>query len=311
MFLPVGTVGNNFCSDRVFLCAQIGVNSAGLSPVAIDEISFELFKFQDGSNALDPASTPPLRTFFIDVPGSATNSEPSVPNNGNGIDDDNDGACVMWDASANIQGEFGKTNGQFGFRVSVKTNQVGASGNITITATRAYPSGAVLNSLAQAVSQKPITVDVTNVHVIRSSPTVVGKITGVAAQPYNFTYRLSKDATMYITINDALPPFNQLRGVVPGRSKIGEGTPQGTLLNGDSWDGRDENGNVLPAGNYLAVFQALTVDQFTRYTGVGADNFGDLSNATTRQVAIDPLQVTDIRAALRPPAGRRRRWSRR
>jgi len=285
-----GTVGHNYCNDRVFMCTQVGVaNSAG-GAVALDEISFELFKFQDGSNPLDPASTPPLRTFFIDAPGSAGGGGPNtVPSDGI------NGACVMWDGSANIQGEFGKTNGQYGFRVSVKTNQVGASGNIAITATRAYPSGAALDSTGSPVSQKPIAVDVTNVHVVRSSPTVVGQITGVAAQPYNFTYRLSKDATMYVSINEALPPFNQLRAVVPGLPKVGEGTPQGTLLNGDSWDGRDANGNILTAGNYLAVFQAVSVDQFTKYTGVGDNNFGDISLATTRQVAIDPLQITDIR----------------
>jgi flagellar hook assembly protein FlgD len=285
-----GTLGANFCNDRVFMCTQVGVaNTAVGGSVALDEISFELFKFQDGSNPLDPASTPPLRTFFLDALESAGGLLPSVvPNDGV------NGYCVMWDGSANIQGEFGKTNGQYGFRVSVKTNQTGNSGNITITATRAYPSGATRDSAFVAVSQKPIAVDVTNVHVIRSSPTVVGQITGVAAQPYNFTYRLSKDATMYVTINDALPPYNQLRRVVPGLPKIGEGTPQGTLLNGDSWDGRDENGNVLSAGNYLAVFQANSIDQYTKYTGA-VDGIGDLSQATTRQVAIDPLQITDIR----------------
>lgn len=287
---PSGTIDANFCQDRVFLCTQIGVKSADPTvSVAIDEISFELFKFQDGSNPLDPASTPPLRTFFIDVPGAATNADPTVPNGGV------EAACVMWDGSANIQGEFGKTNGQYGFRVTTKTNQVGNSGNISITATRAYPSGATLDNNLDAVSQKPIVVDVTNVHVIRSSPTVVGQITGVAAQPYNFTYRLSKDATMYLTINSSLPPYEQLRRVVPGLPKVGEGVPQGTLLNGDSWDGRDENGNVLTAGQYLAVFQANSVDQYTKFTGVGANNFGDISAATTRQVAIDPLQITDIR----------------
>ncbi|PIR15946.1 MAG: hypothetical protein COV48_11580, partial [Elusimicrobia bacterium CG11_big_fil_rev_8_21_14_0_20_64_6] len=288
--LPTGTVGHNYCNDRVFLCTQVGVANSGTDAVTIDEISFELFKFQDGSNPLDPASTPPLRTFFIDSPGAAGGGGSNViPNDGI------NGACVMWDGSANIQGEFGKTNGQYGFRVSVKTNQVGASGNIQITAVRAYPSGAALDSTEAAVSQKPITVDVTNVHVIRSSPSVVGQITGVAAQPYNFTYRLSKDATMYITVNSALPPFNSLRRVLPGLPKVGEGTPQGTLLNGDSWDGRDENGNILPAGNYLTVFQANSVDQYTDYTGLAVNKYGDLSMATTRQVAIDPLQITDIR----------------
>ena len=288
--LPTGTVADNFCNSRVFLCTQVGVANSGGTTVFVDEISFELFKFQDGSNPLDPASTPPLRTFFIDSPGGAGGALPSIiPNDGV------NGACVMWDGSTNIQGEFGKTNGQYGFRVAVKTNQTGASGNITITATRAYPAGAALDSTGASVVQKPIEVDVTNVHVIRSTPTVVGQITGVAAQPYNFTYRLSKDASMYITINEALPPFPQLRRVVQGLPRIGEGTPQGTLLNGDSWDGRDENGNLLPAGNYLAVFQANSVDQFTRYDGVTANRFGDLSEPTTRQIAIDPLQVTDIR----------------
>lgn len=285
---PDGTIDENFCQHRVFLCTQIGVNSSDAGNVAIDEISFELFKFQDGSNPLDPASTPPLRTFFIDSPGFANSLNPTVPSDGVNAD------CVMWDGSANIQGEFGKTNGQYGFRVLVKTNQVGESGNISITATRAYPSGATKDSNNVAVSQKPIAVDVTNVHVIRSSPTVVGQITGVAAQPYNFTYRLSKDATMYLTINSAIPTgagYERLRRVVPGLPKIGEGTPQGTLLNGDSWDGRDENGNVLPAGSYLAVFQANSVDQFTDPSFDG----GDLSYATTRQVALDPLQITDIR----------------
>ncbi len=287
--LANGTVGFNYCNDKVFLCTQVGVASSGAGDVAIDEISFEVFKFQDGSNPLDPASTPPLRTFFIDAPGSANNASPTIPSNGTSA------ACVMWDGSANIQGEFGKTNGQYGFRVSVKTNQTGASGNITITATRAYPSGAALDSTGAAVSGKPIAVDVTNVHVVRSSPTVVGQLTGVAAQPYNFTYRLSKDATMYVTINNGLSPFGQLRKVVAGLPRTGEGTPQGTLLNGDSWDGRDENGALLTAGNYLAVFQANSVDQYTNLAAGSIDGLGDLSLATTRQVAIDPLQVTDLR----------------
>jgi len=292
-----GSIGKNVCNDRVFLCTQIGVHTAGSGTVAVDEIRFELFKFQDGSNALDDASTPPLRTFYIDGPGSASNDDPTVPNENTGAEAGTfDAACVMWDGSTNVQGEFGKTNGQYGFRVKVQTNQVGASGNITITAIRAYPSGATMDGAvpAAAVSQKPILVDVTNIHVVRSSPTVVGAITGVAAQPYNFTYRLSKDATMYLTINSAVPPYDLIRKVVPGLPRIGEGSPQGTLLNGDSWDGRDDNGNVMTAGNYLAVFQANSVDQYTKFTG-GISGSGDLSEATTRQVAIDPLQVTDVR----------------
>ena len=283
-----GTIGANFCNDKIFLCTQIGVANSSGTEVSLDEINFELFKFQDGSNALDPASTPPLRTFFLDALESAGGLLPSVvPNSGT------EGYCVMWDGSANIQGEFGKTNGQYGFRVTVKTNQVGESGNILITATRAYPSGATKDVDFVAVPQKPIVVDVTNIHVVRSSPTLVGQITAVAAQPYNFTYRLSKDATMYLTINEAYPPYNQLRRVVPGLPKIGEGMPQGTVLNGDSWDGRDENGNVMPVAVISRCFRP-TPSISTQLDGT-INGSGDLSQATTRQVALDPLQITDIR----------------
>jgi flagellar hook assembly protein FlgD len=283
-----GTNGRNFCNHQVFLCAQIGIQNNTAGQVAIDEVNFELFKYQDGSNALDPASTPPLRTFFIDAPGSASNGVSDT------LPSATEGYCVLWDGSINIQGELGKSNGQYGFRVTVKTNQQGQSGNIVITQTRAYPSGATRDTTGAVVSQKPIIVDVTNVHVVRSSPTIVGQITGVAAQPYNLTYRLAKDATMFITIDNALPPYDELRKVLPGLPRVGEGIPNGTLLNGDSWDGRDEFGNVLPPGVYLADFQAISLDQYTRYAP-GASVFGDLSFATTRQIAIDPLQITDIR----------------
>ncbi|MDX6769629.1 MAG: hypothetical protein SF051_08865 [Elusimicrobiota bacterium] len=282
-----GTLGRNFCNHQVFLCAQIGVQNNSSGQVAIDEVNFELFKYADGSNPLDPASTPPLRTFFIDAPGSAAGVSATLPTT-------TDGYCVLWDGAINIQGELGKSNGQYGFRVTVKTNQQGQSGNIVITQTRAYPSGATRDSLGNVVSQKPITVDVTNVHVVRSSPTIVGAITGVAAQPYNLTYRLAKDATMFITVNSALPPYPELRSILPGLPRVGEGIPNGTLLNGDSWDGRDENGNILPPGVYLADFQAISLDQYSRYAP-GSGVYGDLSFATTRQIAIDPLQITDIR----------------
>ncbi|HAZ08463.1 MAG TPA: hypothetical protein DCZ01_08085 [Elusimicrobia bacterium] len=280
----VGVSSLNVCNSVVHLCAQVGITNNTSGTVSIDEVNFELFKFQDGSNPLDSASTPPIRTFFIDAPGTASGVSSKLPN-------DTEAYCVLWDGTYNIQGEFGKTNGQYGFRATVKTNQQGDSGNIVITQTRAYPSGATRDSNDQDVSQKPITVDVTNVHVIRSTPTVVGQVTGVSAQPYGLTYRLSKDASMYITINEALPGaggnYANLRTVLNGLPRSGEGTPQGTLLNGDSWDGRDNFANILPAGNYLAVFQAVTSDQYGQTP--------DLSFATTRQIALDPLQITDIR----------------
>lgn len=291
-----GTVGANVCNSEVFLCTQVGVAQNGSGTVAIDQVEFEIFRFVDGSNPLDPGSTPPLRTFFIDSAGSCATGACTLPADNPPFNS----YCVLWDASQAIQGGFGKINGQYGFRVTVQTNQVGASGNITITQTRAYPSGATFDSGGVSVSQKAITVNVNDVHVIRSTPTVVGAITGVSAEPYNFTYRLSKDATMYLSILQSLPPFATVKNVVPGLPRTGEGslgTPNATpVLNGDSWDGRDNGGNILLPGNYLAVFQSNSVTQYSVFNPVGnADQHGDLSEATTTQIGIDPLQITDIR----------------
>ena len=130
--------------------------------------------------------------------------------------------------------------------------------------------------------------DVTNVHVVRSSPSLVGTITPVPSEPYNLFSRLSKDATMFITIAgvDNTGLLTPIRSILPGgQVRVGEGTPSGSLSNGDSWNGRMDNGDFAPPGNYLAIFQAASFDQFGP----------DLSQATTVQIGLDPLQITDIR----------------
>ncbi|MDE2040173.1 MAG: hypothetical protein KGO96_09905 [Elusimicrobia bacterium] len=287
--LKPGSVYTNVCNASMFLCASVGYSTEDTTAaVAVDELSFEVFKFQDGSNPLDPASTPPLRTFFIDAPGilpGATTSDASGPLGP---------FCALWDGSTNIQGGFGKSNGTYGFRTTVQTNQTGASGNIQITQTRAYPSGATRDAnpscapLGCVVSQQPITVDVTDVHVVRSSPTLVGTITPVPAEPYNIFYRLSKDATAFLTINSVDSSGNvvgPVRHILTGIPRVGEGVPNGSLTNGDSWDGRQDNGDFAPPGVYVGVIQAFVTDQFG----------GDLSVATTFQIGLDPLKITDIR----------------
>jgi flagellar hook assembly protein FlgD len=292
--LPAGTHKRNYCNSQVFLCAAVGYSNEQTTPIALSELSFQLFKFQDGSNPTDPASTPPLRTFFLDAPGiiPASCTSGTAPFAGcasNGGVGTTDGPtigplCVIWDGNVNIQGEQGKTNGTYGFRVEAKTNTSGPSGNIQITTLRAYPAGATQDANGDPVSQKPITVDVTNIHVVRSSPSLVGNITPVTALPYNINYRIAKDANMTVTVaNNA--GANIIRTVVPGLPKVGEGIPNGTLLNGDSWNGRHDNGDLMPPGVFLTTLQAESIDQYGR----------DLSHAVTRQIAIDPLQITDIR----------------
>jgi flagellar hook assembly protein FlgD len=466
---------SNICNSEIYLCASIGYDlseallpgsGVPLAPMAIDSLEFEVFEYANGSNPLDPTSTPPLRTFFINNVGyippdgfqgclTGISGEPGCPDLGP--------YCVPWDGSINIQGIFGKTNGQYGFRTTVATNETQSlTGNIQLSNVQAYPSGStndadfencplsqtiqstpgsensingsltltstssssgylapgdavsfslgasgtcgaspciplgtyngsiistgvtgvsfsaqstsvtgaeiggVLSCLSNCVGsanglllngtsgtsgavglslsqgtfangagaagaitsgniyfsvasgggtasitggsfsyqsagsftagcnvlQQPITVNVVDVHVVRSSPTLVGKLTPVAAQPYNLTYRLSEDATMFIEITTVTVPsgvINQstvtiVRHLVNGLPRVGEGYPGGTLTNGDAWDGRYDNGDLAPPGNYLVYLQAENADQY----GL------DISVPYTYPMSINPLQITDI-----------------
>lgn len=207
--------------------------------------------------------------------------------------------CAAWDGSYDIAGEFGKSNGDFAFRATVATDFPGdnvAVNKIEFNSTIAYPGE----------NQIPIQVDVTNVHTVRSTPTVVGDITAVPAQPYTFAYRLSKDADVRIAIFDAssddsksyggigdastITGKNQIvRTLVDWQPRVGEGLKgvesDKQIVESDSWDGRSDSGMLLPAGNYIAAIQAKTQDE---WPGI------DFSRAVTRQVSLDPLKLTDI-----------------
>ncbi len=300
----LGTLTTNYINSSVFLCASIGYQNentaAGGTP--LDMVEMEIFQFKDGANPLDPTSTPPLRTFFIDSPDymGANTTSTLPPKLGSAAG----GYCVLFDGSINVQTELGKINGQYGFRVTAQTNQMNSqTGNVVITTQRAYPAGATLNSDSKncpfnaAVStypfagcfvpQKPVTVDVTDIHVVRTSPTVLGQITGVNAEPYGVTYRLSKDALTTITVSSAASnQVSTFRTIVPALPRTGEGQGAAPVLNGDFWDGRDNSGNLMPYGDYLLTLQAVANDQFGT----------DLSAATTRQISLDPLILTDIRS---------------
>lgn len=225
--------------------------------------------------------------------------------------------CTGWDGFYEMAGEFGKSNGQFGFRATAYTN-VPSDGviadRIEIEETGVYPGH-------NGATQIPIQIDVTNVHTVRSTPSLVGTITPVSAQPYTFTYRLSKDADVRIAIFDAstlddamyayaaetpAPTGNSsnetsfaanfgdatkkiVRTLVDWQPRTGEGmkgTDKDTqIADFDSWDGRNDDGLLLPAGNYLASIQAKSQDE---WPGI------DFSRAVTRQVSLDPLKLTDV-----------------
>ncbi len=181
-----GDFGYNVCNDAVFLCAQVAIG--GLTgTLSIDSIEFDVFRLVDGANPLDPGSTPPLKTFFISDPGSvdsvanriARARTPATRRAGTAtsLRRRSRTAC-SGTGRRTSRGQNGKINGQYGFRVTAQTNQVGQSGNITITQVAAYPAGSTEDANGITVAQLNLTVDVTDVHVINSTPTIVGQITG-------------------------------------------------------------------------------------------------------------------------------------
>lgn len=205
--------------------------------------------------------------------------------------------CAAWDGSYEIAGEFGKSNGQFAFRATVATDVPGdniITDKIEFNSTIAYPG----------MNQIPMQVDVTNIHTVRSTPSVVGNITAVSAQPYTYAYRLSKDADVRIAIFDAsngddlsygastttdISKNNLVRTLVDWQPRLGEGLKgvekDVQITEFDSWDGRNDNGLLLPAGNYVVSLQAKAQDE---WPGV------DFSRAVTRQLSLDPLKLTDV-----------------
>lgn len=205
--------------------------------------------------------------------------------------------CAAWDGSYEIAGEFGKSNGQFAFRATVATDSPGdniITDKIEFNSTIAYPG----------MNQIPMQVDVTNIHTVRSTPSVVGNITAVSAQPYTYAYRLSKDADVRIAIFDAsngdnlsygastttdISKNNLVRTLVDWQPRLGEGLKgvekDVQITEFDSWDGRNDNGLLLPAGNYVVSLQAKAQDE---WPGV------DFSRAVTRQLSLDPLKLTDV-----------------
>ena len=288
----IGSSGGNPCSSAQYSCTGNLSCSATSSTDAT-------CKWSSGSATCEKLGTTSVVT--VTSANAATTcgtygENCMVFNNDGAEDGDPITFCAAWDGSYDIAGEFGKSNGDFAFRATVATDFPGdnvAVDKIEFNSTIAYPGE----------NQIPIQVDVTNVHTVRSTPTVVGDITAVPAQPYTFAYRLSKDADVRIAIFDAssddsaqygtetstMTVTTKVRTLVDWQPRVGEGIKgvesDKQIVESDSWDGRNDQGMLLPAGNYIAAIQAKTKDE---WPGT------DFSRAVTRQVSLDPLKLTDI-----------------
>ena len=290
----IGSSGGNPCSSAQYSCTGNLACSAKSSTDAA-------CKWNSGSatcTKLDTKATVNVTSANAETICGTYGENCMVFNNDGAQDGEPITFCAAWDGSYEIAGEFGKSNGDFAFRATVATDFPGdnvAVDKIEFNSTIAYPGE----------NQIPIQVDVTNVHTVRSTPTVVGDITAVPAQPYTFAYRLSKDADVRIAILDASSDDSKsygtgaastitgnkqiVRTLVDWQPRVGEGMKgvesDKQIVESDSWDGRDDSGMLLPAGNYIAAIQAKTQDE---WPGI------DFSRAVTRQVSLDPLKLTDI-----------------
>lgn len=290
--------GSYHCVD-----AACGEPCAGARYAQIGSTCYDLLNNNTVVSPCPSACTP---TTTCPTNGTGTGKNNCVVFDNNGVTSMSDAAvpfCAAWDGSYEINGEFGKTNGNFAFRATVKTDVPGDNvivDKITFDSTIAYPG----------MNQIPIQVDVTNLHTVRSTPSVVGNITKVDAQPYTYAYRLSKDADVRIAIFDAsngddiaytdgtntaigsatTNAHNLIvRNLVDWQPRLGEGMKgvekDVNIQAFDSWDGRNDQGLFLPAGNYIVALQAKSADE---WSGV------DFSRAVTRQLSLDPLKLTDI-----------------
>ena len=295
----------------------------------IQSVLFEIFKYQQNANPYNPDSTPPIRTvalyptdnknicYGVDVYGG--DSDPTAAKSccdkcyssycpTNDTDCPNIGRfankeaclqgrtdlyfCAAWDGTYEIDGEFGQSNGDFGYRTTISSNWPGdgiSTPEIDLSHTIVYPGK----------DQIPIQVDVTNIHSVRSTPTLVGQKKAVTAEPYNINYRISKDATVTINIIDPTSGeveralVNQLPREGEGFQGGGVGSSEDTITTmSESWDGRDDAGRLLPFGNYLVSLQAWSEDE---WDGTSASYpKSDVSRTVTRQMSLDPLKITDI-----------------
>ncbi|ACC98763.1 hypothetical protein Emin_1213 [Elusimicrobium minutum Pei191] len=329
---PLWSAGYRYPNHCLQLCVtvQCSTISDNVSPTPsypIQTVRFEIFKFLEQSNPEDDKATPAIRTINLYPTGGVYRCggyKINDPNSTNIYCDTGAGTppalqtscphgaqvtasttindadnvlrfCAAWDGAYNFDSEFAKTNGTFGVRARIQTT---FQPPVTISET---PIEIDHVAVYPGQNQQPILIDVTNVHSVRTTATVVGNIEAVATEPYKIKYRLSKDAnvTMRIFDSSATTPVDTSsttalrRTLINDEPRLGEGSPDGGQLPNnpevtatveeEPFDGRDNTGRLLPPGNYLVAIKAQKSDEWGN----------DVSGEKTYDLTLDPLKLTD------------------
>ncbi|MBI4370646.1 MAG: hypothetical protein HY547_10510, partial [Elusimicrobia bacterium] len=85
-----------------------------------------------------------------------------------------------------------------------------------------------------------------------------------------------------------------VRRLVDNQARWGEDTTQGKLGNSESWDGKDENGNLVSSGTYVFQLFAWDTDSLANLAETTGGHAHDIASTTTFSVAVDPLQLVNL-----------------
>ncbi|MBI4063316.1 MAG: hypothetical protein HY401_03325 [Elusimicrobia bacterium] len=223
--------------------------------------------------------------------------------------------CAAWDGSFAVdEVGFGKMNATF----EVTAKLLFKSTDTQLEVNLQYPGE----------DQQPVITNVMDIHSVVSSPTVTGSLAGI---PILVNYKLSKSANVAIDIykgsdgscqpdvdegtgSDGAPDEhvvardgagcsaswlsggNFVRRLVDNQPRFGEDTTQGKLGLVESWDGRDNDGNLVSTGTYVFHILAWDPDGVagTETTTGGDNNHSHDVDIASFTVALDALQIGNL-----------------
>ncbi|NLO92424.1 MAG: hypothetical protein GX410_10615 [Elusimicrobia bacterium] len=230
----------------------------------INSLTYQVFAYDSDAVPWNDTTAPAIQIAEKDNIGVCPHQNDSTPQTVGTF-------CIGWNGFYNVDSEFGKLNGQYGFRTQLHVAQASAElGSFEFTDNEYYPN----------IYQHPIVVDVVNLHSSSATPTLVGSSSQVASLPYKLRYRISKDALVSIAIKNT--GGTTIRQLLTNAARVGDASG---MSNTDTWDGRNDDGTMQAAGNYVVQIDAH-----------GENDWGldDVAAPAILEISADPLQMTDF-----------------